>query len=438
MKTLYLAEKPAQARDIAAVLGVAKRAEGFIELRNGDKVTWAIGHLLELAPPEAYNEAWGGYWKWDQLPMIPAAWKYQVNRKTSKQLAVIKSLLKEADRVVIATDAAREGELIAREIMEYCKFKGKVDRFWTSSLVEDDIRAALRSLKPGAETYPLYEAALARSHSDWLVGLPGTRAATLAAQIRGDYFPLGRVKTPTLALLVRRELEIRGFTARAYYELDATVRTASGATLTLSHAPGAEHRITSKDVALALQRKAEGASGPLQVESSPGSESPPLPFSLPALQKEANAKLGFTARTTLTLAQALYEKKALTYPRTDCRYLAQSQIAEIPDVLAAVKLKLAQKVGALEALGVTARPGTFNDAKLLDHHAIVPTKLALPLEGTELQLYTLVATRYLQTLGPDCKFTETKVLLDANGVPFKTSGRVVTSPGWTVLKDNAS
>ncbi len=435
MTTVYLAEKPSQAMDIGKVIGIKGRGDGFLELVNGDFITWAVGHLLSLSEPQDYNEAWGGRWSWEQLPMIPDTWKYEVNRKTSKQLTVIKGLLKKATHVVIATDAGREGELIAREVLEHFRYKGKVSRFWTSSLVASDIKKALDNLKKGEETYPLYEAALARSHSDWMLGLSGTRAASLAANVRGDYFPLGRVKTPTLALVVRRCEEVRNFNSKTYYELEAQVRTKRGAKFKMMHAPSEENRITKRDAAEALKAKALGAQGPLRVEKTAETEAPALPYSLPALQKDANRILGFTAKNTLKVAQALYEKKALTYPRTDCQYLANSQIAEVPAVLDVVAKRFPAAVAALRKAGVTTRKTTFNDAKLTDHHGIIPTALyAADLDGAELQLYSLVCQRYLQTLGPDCKFVSTRVTLDANGVPFKATGKTVTDPGWQALK----
>ncbi len=434
MTTVYLAEKPSQARDIAAVLGIKRRDDGYIELANGDVMTWAIGHLIELAEPEEYNPSWGGRWSWPQLPMIPSAWKLQVVKKTSKQFTVIKNALKKATRVVICTDAGREGELIAREILEHVGFRGTIERFWTSALTPADIKAALAKLKPGAETVGYFEAARARQTSDWMHGLSGTRGASLAADVRGDYFPLGRVQTPTLAMVVRRDLEIKNFGAKTYYELEAVATTKSGKTFKMTHSPDEANRITDRAKAEALAKKANKHTGPLKVEKTPGSEAPPLPFSLPQLQKEANRVLGLSAKATLKLAQQLYEAKAITYPRTDCQFLANSQVAEVRGVLAAVAKRFGAQVGRLEALGIVTRSSTFNDSKLTDHHAIIPTAESVFLEGEALDLYRLICQRYLQTLGPDCKFVSTRVTMDANGVPFKATGKVVTSPGWQELK----
>ena len=435
MTTVILAEKPSQARDIANVIGVSRSCDGYIELKNGWKVTYAIGHLMELAEPEKYDPSWGERWGWAQLPMIPPQFKQVPVDRTRAQLKVVKNLLSEAKHVIIATDAGREGEYIGRELLDYAKFRGTVERFWTSALTPEGIRDALKSLRPGKDTEALYEAAKARAVSDWMVGLNGTRAATLAAKVRGDYFPLGRVQTPTLALVVRRDLTIENFDAKKYFELEATVRTKTGATFKMLHTRPEDKRITDKKEAEALLAQANGAHGPLRVSKTRESESAPLPFSMPALQKAANRVFGFSAAKTLKLTQALYEqKKMLTYPRTDCQYLSKTQIPEIPGVLAAIAATLPKQVAALNEVGPVIRNSTFDDEKLSDHHAIIPTSAKTPLEGDELALYTLVAHQYLQVLAPDCKFEKTKVALDANGVPFTASGKTILSPGWTAFK----
>ena len=433
MTTLYIAEKPAQANDIGSVLGIARRQNGFLELKNGDRITWAVGHLLRLAEPDELNEAWGGRWRWEQLPMIPDTWLYKPEKRTSAQLKVIKTLLKDASRVVIATDAGREGELIAREILTYCKYKGRVERFWTSTLTPDDIRKALHALKPGSETEPLYEAALARQHADFMHGLSGTRAVTLAAG-DGQLYTLGRVQTPTLALVVKRHTAIAMFESKTYYELVAKVTTKSGKVITMTHAPDQEHRILSRASAEALAGKVQGFTGPLKVVKEKGKEAPPLPYSLPALQKDADRVLGLSAKNTLKVAQALYEKKIISYPRTDCRHLAASQKPEISGILDSVAKLFSAEVGKLRGMGVVLRDSTFDDSKLSDHHGIVPTTLSGHLEGVELQLYSLVALRFIETLAPDCLFETTKVTLDANGVLFKASGKIIGSAGWKEIR----
>ena len=436
MKTVYLAEKPSQASDIANVLGIKRRGDGFIEVAGGDIVTFARGHLVELAEPKEYKEEWGGRWTFDHLPLVPpgGAWKYNVNKKTSGQLKTIREQLKTADRCVIATDAGREGELIARLILEHCKFKGPVERFWTSSLTPHDIKVALGKLLPGAAKIPLFEAARARQHMDWAYGFSLSRAATLAADIRGRTFPMGRVQTPTLALVVRRFLEIQNFDAKEYFELEATVKTKAGKEFKMWHAPDEANRIREKSAAAALAAKARGASAAINVVKESSKEAPALPFSLPKLQKAANGALGFSASKTLEVAQKLYEMKATTYPRTDCPYLAESQKADVPDILRNLAGHFPAMVAKVNSRGTVLRKSTFDDASLTDHHGIIPTSLSVSLSGDELALFTLIAQRFMQTVSPDCLFDKTTVKLDANGVPFKATGKVVTDPGWQAIK----
>ncbi|MNR71722.1 DNA topoisomerase 3 [compost metagenome] len=433
MTTVILTEKASVAADIAGVLGVKARSKFHIEAKDGTFITWARGHLLELVEPQVYDEAWGGFWKWEQLPMIPPAWKYHVIRGCGDQVKAIGALLKSATRVILATDAGREGELIGRLILEFCRYKGRIDRFWASEMTPAGIKKALGALRPGAEFEPLLEAAKARQRSDWMYGLTGTRAATLAARIRGEAFPMGRVQTPTLALVVHHDERIANFKSATYYELEASVTTASGKNFKMWHAPAEEARITDKKAAEALLAKAQRASAPLRVEKEPGSERPPLPFSLPTLQREANRVLGFSANTTLKLAQALYELKVTTYPRTDCEHLAENQKAEVSGVLAAVASTFPGKVAELQRQGVQLRPSLFDDSKLSDHHAIIPTYLTKPLKAEEAQLYALICQRYLQALAGDMRYDQTKVWMDANGVEFKATDRVINDPGWQAI-----
>ncbi|MCC5611792.1 hypothetical protein LC612_34935 [Nostoc sp. CHAB 5834] len=434
MTRLFIAEKPSQAMDIAKVIGVKGRSDGYLSLNDGSVITWAVGHLVALAEPGDYNEAWKGYWKWDQLPMIPTTWKYKTNPKTSKQLTVIKNLLKTATHVVIATDAGREGELIGREILEYCRYKGPVSRFWTSLLTPPAIKAALAKLRPGSETYPLYEAALARSHADFMLGLTGTRAATLASGVRGDYFALGRVQTPTLAMVVNREEAIQSFEAVTFFDLEATVTSKAGKPFKMNYNPVDGEKLKDKAKANELMARAKGHTGPLRVKNTPETEAPQLPYSLPSLQKDANRVYSFTARNTLKLAQALYEKKAISYPRTDCPYLGKDLVADITPTLSVLSKRFPSAVAALTKLGIVTRSTTFDDSKLSDHHGIVPSTMHVEdLTGAELQLYTLISQRYLQTLAPDQKYVATVVTMDANGVPFKATGKAVTDPGWKAI-----
>lgn len=433
MTKVFLAEKPSQATDIAKIIGIKRRCEGYIELVTGDVMTNVRGHALEIADPKEHNPAWGERWNWGQLPMVPAEWKMNVVKGFAGQLKIIKDLLKIHGQVVICTDAGREGELIGREVLTYCKFKGKVERLWVSSLVEADVKKALANLKPGSATEPLYEAALARSHMDNIWGLSLTRAATLAANT-GELFTVGRVQTPVLNMVVMQDLKVEAFDAKDYYELEAQVQSAGGHTFTMTHAPEESKRIRDKEVAKNLMQRASKARGPLSVVCTPGKESPAAPFNLPLLQKEANKAFGFSAKETLDLAQALYDKKATTYPRTDCAFLAESQKGEVAETLEALEKVFPKAVATLKSMGLDLRSSVFNDAKLSDHHAIVPTRQYVPLAGKELQLFTLIVQRYLRVLSKDLKFDGTKVTMDANGVAFSATGRIINFEGWRAIK----
>lgn len=435
MYDLYLFEKNSVAADVAAILGVKSKSQFHIETKTGAILTWARGHLYELADPEDYNKAWGGYWNWGQLPMITEAWKYKVIRGQGDRIKAIGALLKGAGRVILATDAGREGELIGRLILEQARYKGPIERFWASEMTPAGLKKALGALRPGKDFENLLEAAKARQHADNLYGINGTRAATLAARLVRDFVSLGRVQTPTLAMVVRRDLAIAAFKSSKYYELEATVTTASGKTFKMWHAPNEESRIIDKAVALRLLAQAQNASAPLKVEKEPGSERPPLPYSLPKLQKDANRILGFSADTTLKLAQRLYEKKTTSYPRSDCEYLAVNQKAEVGGVLEAVAKAFPGRVAELQRQGLVLRSSVFDDSRLSDHHAIIPTYLSVALEPDEKQLYELISLRYLQTLGQDMRHNQTKVVLNANGVEFKANDRVIVSPGWQAIAD---
>lgn len=435
MSTLYIAEKPSQARDIAKVLGIAGNAEGYIPLQGGDNMTWAFGHLLAGKMPEDYNPAWK-QWTLTALPLRPAVFEKLPAKGKSEQLAIIKKLMAKATRVVIATDAGREGELIARELLTYFRYTGKVERLWLSSLVESDIRKGLKALLPGDKTVPLYHAALAREESDWVYGLSMTRAATLALGADREVLPMGRVKTPTLAMVVKRCTDIENFKTRTYFELEAHCQTAGGHPLVLKHAPPEESRVHDKATAAALAKRAQGAKGPLRVVEKEERAKPPLMYTTPDVQATASNKFGMSAQGVLSVLQALYEKKVLTYPRTNCAHLGEAHKAEIPAMIAAIRSVDGAGVALLEKMGgPLLSPRLFDDSKLTDHHAIVPTGVPpVGLTTEESKVYGLVARRALQALAPDHRFKSTSVSLDANGVPLSASGAVDIDAGWTALK----
>ncbi len=433
MLTVYIAEKPDVGKTLAKHLGVVKSQKGYIECANNCVVTWAIGHLLEVPYPDGFKEEWKP-WKWDPLPFVPDEWIMKPVPRTKDQFSVVKSLVKKATTVVLATDAGREGELIGRSILEACKYKGTLKRLWLSVYTDEVVKAALKSPLDGKEKDNLYQAALARRNGDWIYGMSCSRAASLAAG--SAKFAIGRVQTPTLSLIVKRDLEIENFKAKNYYELEAQVDTAEGHTLTMYHSPKQEERIYDKAAAEKLKAKAEKASGPLKVAKTPGKETAPLVYSLPKLQQDGNRLFKWTAKKTLEIAQSLYEKKFTSYPRVDCEHLSSTQKKEVPETLQAVAATLAPQTDALKTLGVNIRDSVFDDSKLTDHHGIIPTKVPLSgaLSPDEQKLYKLIALRYLQMLAPDMQYESTKVEMDANGVLFTATGRVIIKEGWKGLK----
>jgi DNA topoisomerase-3 len=411
-----------------------KSHNGFIEVKGGYLVTWAIGHLVQLVSPQTYDPSWKRF-AWETLPMIPHQWQMEPIERTASHYKIVSALVKKATTIVIATYAGREGELIGREILELCKFKGKVMRLWASTLTAADLRHAFQNLLPGAEKEPLWEAAKARQHADWLIGLNMTRGVTLAANGDG-VLPVGRVKTPTLAMVVKRDLAIANFKSAAYYELEATVQTKKGETFVLRHAPAEADRITSEAEAKSRMARAESYSGPIKVEDTAQTQRPPMPYTLTSLQAKCNAVLGLSAQMTLDIAQILYEKKKmLSYPRSDCEYLGESLKAQIPGVLSAVSKTFPRAVAALGKTGPVVRTSVFDDSKLTDHHGIIPTGVSEPLSGTELAVYKLVAQRYLEVLSADMHYRQLKLNLDANGVDFRATGRTNTAPGWLEVRN---
>lgn len=436
MTQLWLCEKPSQAKDIANALGKCSRKDGYIETALGN-VTWCFGHLLQMANPEDYDSGLKS-WNLESLPIIPAQWKMLPRRDAAKQLKVIAALLKQATEVIISTDADREGEAIGRELLDHYKYKGPIKRLWLSALDEKSIKRAIEKIKPGAETAPLYQAAMARARADWLTGINLTRAATIAMGNNSGVLSVGRVQTPTLALVVRRDLAIEAFTPRVFYELVAEVATDAGA-LQMRHARPStpeDKRIYSRDAAevLAAQAKIDPFS-PLAVSTDRKRQDPPKLFSLSELQKAANAKWGWTADATLKVVQSLYEThKATTYPRSDCSFLPEEQKADIPVILNNLAMLESLKAHALVKPQI--RDAVFNSAKVTAHHAIIPTTAPARLEAMsedERKAFFLIASHYVAALMPDYVYDRTTVSMDANGVEFKASGQITIAPGWRAL-----
>ncbi|MFC6842332.1 DNA topoisomerase 3 [Xanthomonas theicola] len=441
---VWLTEKPDQARELAPLLGNPRKARGFFDTDDG-RVVWAYGHVMRQAAPEDYGDAWAK-WTPEALPMVPATWATLPDdgeQYKRDQIAVIGQCLKGATEVVIATDCDAEGEAIARELLEHFRFRGGVKRLWYNATDERSMRKALASLRDGAETLPMYWSAQARSRADWLIGMNLTRAYTLLAKARGGQGvrSIGRVQTPTLSLVVRRDRAIEQFTSRSYYELEADARLANGQAVRLRYAPADEARIFDRDQAQQLAQQCEGARGPLTVEQEEKTTAPPKLFSMARLQKAASSKWGWSADKTLEVAQALYDvHKLTTYPRAGAVYLPDEQVPEIPLVAAALGTigPLAPHVAAITVNGPVVRPSVFNTKKLEGepHHAIIPTVVTpdpAKLTDDERALYLLIAQHYLAALLPDYRYAETRLGFAAGGVTFGATGRVPLAQGWRAV-----
>jgi DNA topoisomerase-3 len=428
---VILAEKPSVARDIAKCLNINNKREGYFE-GNGYQITWAFGHLVELKEPDEYRPEWKR-WSLESLPIIPEQFglKARGDESAQKQLNIIKRLFKSADEIICATDAGREGELIFRYILSWTQCLQKpFKRLWISSLTDDAIRAGFARLQEGTAYDGLYRAAKCRSESDWIVGLNATRLYTLKFGGQGGLWTIGRVQTPVLALIVQKDLDIANFVPKDFWELHTRYRDAD-----FQHAGG---RFEQKADAEILLSQIEGHA--FAITSVKGKRElvyPPLLHDLTDLQKDMSIRHGFTADQTLTCAQQLYEKKHLTYPRTDSRCLSNDMKPGMKPLLEKLRLRFGPQVAglALDKLALTSR--IFNDAKVSDHHAIIPTS-ALPgsLGHDEAKVYDAVVLRFIAAFYPPCVKQITTVLGETRQVRFKTAGTVIESPGWQVLYKN--
>ncbi|UXL37092.1 DNA topoisomerase III [Pseudomonas fragi] len=437
---LFLCEKPSQAKDIAAVLGASRRGDGCWVGPNAT-VTWCIGHLLETAPPDAYDERYKR-WVLADLPIIPEKWKMRVKPKTASQFKAVKRLLGEASELVIATDADREGEMIARELVEHCRYRGPIQRLWLSALDDASIRKALGALKPGSETFNLYHSALGRSRADWLIGMNMSRLFTLLGRQSGyqGVLPVGRVQTPTLRLVVDRDRSISDFIPVAYWAIDVQLK--HDAQLFTAQWRAAPDTCDDQDRCL-NQAHAQQAAAAINSASSARvcklrtermREVAPLPFDLGTLQEVCSKKLGLGAQETLDIAQALYETyKVVTYPRSDCGYLPQSQHSEAPSILAALQ-QADPALGPLAGyLDPQRRSRAWNDAKVSAHHGIIPTAAAKNLErlsGKHRAVYTLIRARYLAQFLPNHEYDRTQADFDCAGQKLRAVGKQIVEPGW--------
>jgi DNA topoisomerase-3 len=436
---LIVAEKPSVGRDMAKALGRHRREEGAL-VGSGWTVTWAIGHLAELAPPDAYGE---GYkrWRLESLPILPEKFKVKVNPKTRRQFAVVKKLMRDASvtEIVNACDAGREGELIFAYLYELVGCKKPVRRLWISSLTPEAIREGFASLREGAGMKPLEDAARSRGEADWIVGMNATRAYSTKFGRPGNVLSVGRVQTPTLKLLVDREREREDFKPEKFWTVYARFAR-EGASYDGVWFKNKQSRLKEKEAAEEIAAKVRGSAGVVQrAEKKTATEKPPLLYDLTELQRNANAKFGFTAERTLRAAQALYEdKKLITYPRTSSRYLSKDMVGTLKKRVEAAGALPDLALFAAELLDLPKLPigkRIVDDAKVTDHHAIVPTnkKPSADLPSDEAKVHDLVARRFLAVFFPAARFENATVITAVRYETFLSRGRVVLEAGWRRL-----
>lgn len=427
-----ITEKPSVARDIANILGANVSRDGYIE-GNGYCVTWTFGHLCTLKDPADYNPRWK-YWSLGQIPMIPERFgiKLLTDRGIEKQFNTIKSLIEQADEVINCGDAGQEGELIQRWVMQKAGCNKPVKRLWISSLTDEAIREGFSKLRPDIELKPLYEAGLCRAIGDWILGINATRLYSMKYGADRKMLSLGRVQTPTLALVVRRQAEIENFVPKDTWELKTLYR---GVTFSASLKPfevkekGEKIIEEIKDLPLVIT----------DISKKKGTEAPPRLFDLTSLQVEANKKYGFGADDTLKAIQSLYEKKVATYPRVDTVYLTDDIYPKCGNIL----LGLNDYAGIVEPLKgrkLKKSKKVFDNSKVTDHHAIIPTGQPLPsnLSDMERKVFDLIAKRFVSVFYPDCTFEQTTVNAEVGKVKFKATGKVILDRGWKSVYDKES
>lgn len=425
---LVLAEKPSVAMSLSKVIGANKRGEGYME-GGGYLVSWCVGHLVELVQPQAYDERYAK-WRYEDLPILPEPWQYQVSASTKKQFGVLKKLMQRSDveSLICATDAGREGELIFRLVYHQCGCKKPVERLWISSMEDAVIREGFEHLKPGTEYDALYEAALCRERADWIVGINATR---LFSCLYGQTLNIGRVMTPTLAMVVMRDAAIQAFKPEPFYTAELKFGSFKAGGERMKEKEKAE-----QIVAACCQA---GQAVITKVESKKKLEKPPVLFDLTSLQREANRQLGFTAQQTLDYTQSLYEKKLVTYPRTDSRYLTDDMADMVPGLAAAVQ----QAFHIREDVPVPVNAAqVINSKKVTDHHAIIPTKTAAEfdissLPSGEQAVLGMIAARLLCAVGNPCRYAETVIEADCAEQKFRTKGKTVLDAGWKLYAGKA-
>lgn len=421
-----IAEKPSVAKDIARIIGANSSKDGYME-GNGYQVTWTFGHLCTLKEPNDYTENWK-HWSLSALPMIPAKFGIKLidDAGIKKQFAIIEKLMQAADGIINCGDAGQEGELIQRWVMQKAKAKCPVKRLWISSMTDEAIREGFNSLKDQSEYNPLYIAGLSRAIGDWILGMNATRLYTLKYGQNHQVLSIGRVQTPTLALIVNRQKEIDNFKPEPYWVLSTIYRN------TLFTAT--KGRFASKEEG---EKAFETIAGKpfciTDVQKKNGTEAPQRLFDLTSLQVECNKKFSYSAETTLNLIQALYERKLTTYPRVDTQYLSDDIYPKCPSILNGLR-GYQELTRPLLAKALIKPKRIFDTSKVTDHHAIIPTGVpAMNLTDMERNVYDLIARRFIAAFWPDCKFSTTTVLGKVEDVEFKVSGKEILSPGWRTV-----
>ena len=451
-----IAEKPSVARDIADVLGAKTRKDGYIE-GNGYQVTWTFGHLCTLKEPHEYTPSWKA-WSLSSLPMIPPRFGIKIisDPGIEKQFHIVEGLMQNADEIINCGDAGQEGELIQRWVMQKAGARCPVKRLWISSLTEEAIREGFNKLKDQKEFHPLYEAGLSRAIGDWVLGMNATRLYTLKYGQNRQVLSIGRVQTPTLALIVKRQLEIENFTPQQYWVLATVYRdTTFSAIIRKNDEELAQEESDAKENPKKAKKPEENRGIPpitdlstgealmeriksvpftvTEVTKKQGTEAPPRLFDLTSLQVECNKKFAYSADETLKLIQSLYEKKVTTYPRVDTTFLSDDIYPKCPNILAGLT-PYAAFTAPLTGQKLIKSKKVFDNSKVTDHHAIIPTgQPPVNLTDMEKRVFDLVARRFIAVFYPDCKFATTTVIGEADGIEFKVTGKQILEPGWRVI-----
>lgn len=422
-----IAEKPSVAREIASILGANARKDGYFE-GNGYQVTWTFGHFCTLKEPHEYTQEWKK-WSLFVLPMIPPRFGIKIidNDGVKKQFSVIETLISQAAEVINCGDAGQEGELIQRWVLQKAQCKVPVKRLWISSLTEDSIREGFNNLKEEQVFDKLYEAGLSRAIGDWLLGMNATRLYTVKYGQNRSVLSIGRVQTPTLALIVNRQLEIENFKPEPYWELKTVYRET-----TFSATKG--RFLVKEEGEKFLEEIKQADFEVTDVSVKKGEEAPPRLFDLTALQVECNKKYAFSAEDTLKTIQSLYEKKLVTYPRVDTTFLSDDIYPKIPAILRGISGYEELVKPLLAAAKIPKSKKVFDNSKVTDHHAIIPTGVrANAIAGNEQKVYDLITRRFISAFYPNCKIATTTVLGEVNKIEFKVTGKQILEPGWRVV-----